>query len=243
MPSTGDRQLEPEQRHWHPNCDPLPFLSSVLADSLLIRKTRDRWSKEPPMHRKGNQGPERRLREVGAQWSEVTDPLTHTCLHSMSQKERATPKLPLPFLVALSQNAKIITRPSSSACFSGRRSGQLAGKVEPQSPDSLSAPITRSNLGRACFSWSQEERLQKKTTGKFSPLTRRQQLRYCVRRERLWDPPKGSWGFWALQVPGPPPLSIFGKAIIHLWRLQMLPGHRYLSVTVDNPFRSPDTST
>lgn len=192
------------------------------------------------MHRKGNQDPERRLREVGAQWSEVTDPLTHTCPRGMSQKERATTELPLPFL------AKIITRPSSSACFSGRRSGQLAGKVEPQSPDSLSAPITRSNLGRACFSWSQEERLQKKTTGKFSPLTRRQQLHYCARRERLWDPPKGSWGFWALQVLGPPPLSIFGKAIVHLWRLQMLPGHRYCSVTVTNPLgpqiQAPESS-
>lgn len=67
-----------------------------------------------------------------------------------------------------------------------------------------------------------------------------------MRRERLWDPPQGPWGFWALKVPGPPPLSIFGKAIIHLWRLQMLLGHQYLSVTVTIPLgpqiQAPESS-
>lgn len=70
-------------------------------------------AKSPPttMHRKGNLGPERRLREIGAQWSEVTDPLTHTCAHGMSQKEGATAKLPLPFLVASFQNTHTKKKP------------------------------------------------------------------------------------------------------------------------------------
>lgn len=194
-----------------------------------------------PHAQKGNQGPERRLREVGAQWSEVTDPLPHTCPHGKSQKERATVKLPLPFLAASSQNAKTITWPSSSACFPGRHSGQLAGKVEPQSPDSLSAPITRSNLGRACFSWSQEERLQTKTIGKFSPLTRRQLL-LCAKGEAVGSTP-APLGLLGSSSPRP-------STFQHLWESH----HPPVAVAdaprtpvsfshCDNPFRSPDTST
>lgn len=83
------------------------------------------------MYREGNRGPERRelsLREVGAQWRELIDPSYTTCLHDMSQKGTATVKLAFPFLVASSQNAKIITWPSSSACLPGRHSNSWQRK-------------------------------------------------------------------------------------------------------------------
>ena len=105
----------------------------------------------------------------------------------------------LAFPVASSQNAKIIMRLSPSACLPRRHfRQQLAGKVEPRSPDSLSAPITRSHLGRAGLSWSQEEQLQTKTTGKSSPLTGGS---YCAmgcegRDCRTHPSALGPSGFW-----------------------------------------------
>lgn len=155
----------------------------------------------------------------------------------MSQEDAATAEPTLSSPVASSQNAKIIMRLSPSACLPGRHFGHLAEKVELRSPDSRSTPITGSSLGRAGLSWSQEEQLQTKTTGKCGPLTRKQLLCFGCEGRGCGTHPS---------APGPSGLK--SSTFKQLWE-----GH-HPSVAgaavpmtpmsfsyCDNPSRSPDS--
>lgn len=154
----------------------------VLADIFHRRTSRNGWSREPPFTGRETEAHRGipalvKLGCCGVRSRPSYAPLPPMACHRRNRHGKAGLAFPCRFISGCKNHYE---RLSPSACLPGRHSGRLAGKVKPQSPDSLSAPITRSNLGRAGLSWSQEEQLQTKTTGQCGPLTGRQLPCYGV---------------------------------------------------------------